>query len=91
MLSGLLKSTARGGKMMTVGELIEVLQQYDADQTVYISQETGNYWRDVVAHEASDIGMQLAKYSEYNRALKLVDYDERDDDEDKVQQIVVIG
>ena len=73
---------------MTVGELIESLRQYDPSQKVYVSENTGNYWRDVIAYEPQNIGIERAEYSEYNRALKIMDWDCECDD---AQEILVIG
>ena len=56
---------------MTVGELIEVLKQYDSNETIFLSERTHDYWRNVIVHEVQGVWQEQVKYSEYHRALQI--------------------
>jgi hypothetical protein len=71
--------------MVTVGELIQVLKQYDSNEEIYVSENTHDYWRNVVVHKVEGVWQTQVKYSSYHEAFKLTD-----DDSDDSKTVLVI-
>jgi hypothetical protein len=78
---------------MTVQELIEILGNYQQDADVHFSYGYGDHWRTQVSPKISEVFEGTVAYSEYHRMDKLieVDYDNEDEDNEKVRRVVVIG
>jgi len=84
---------------MTVGEMIERLQEFDENTPVVFSYEYGDYWRNICANTAGrdDVDEGEVEWSNYHNSWKLSkDSDEFEDGEDaegddERQVAVVIG
>ena len=83
---------------MLVRDLIELLQEMDADMEVHFAYNYGDHWRTEVAPKIGDVREGVVAYSEYHRMDKMVtieeDYDELDEDtgerETKTRRVVVL-
>ena len=70
---------------LTVGELIEILSEYDKEMPVGFSYASGDYWKTQIVGKASGASEEQVKYSDYHRALELCD-----DDDEQYENMVVI-
>lgn len=66
---------------MTVKKLIAILREYDPDQEVFISYQSGDYWRTQVAQRVTDVDEAALSPSDYHgpetsRVLDECDYAE---------------
>jgi hypothetical protein len=79
--------------MMKVAALIAMLEGENQDADVHFSYGYGDHWRTQVAPKISEVFEGTVCYSEYHRMDKLieVDYDNEDEDNEKVRRVVVIG
>jgi hypothetical protein len=64
---------------MTVGQLIEQLQQYDQDSEVRFAYNYGDRWRTLVAEPVRTIENGTVRYSEYHRMDAVTESEENDD------------
>ncbi|MGB8747283.1 MAG: hypothetical protein WCD54_15135, partial [Pseudolabrys sp.] len=70
---------------MKVRDLIDQLQQFDADDEVHISFNYGDHWRTIVAPKVRRVEMLPVVESEYHRMPMVIDEeDNRYDDADQV-------
>jgi hypothetical protein len=81
---------------MKVGELMELLADFDPEAHVHIQYNYGDYWRTQVAPQVSSVGDGQVSYSDYHRMDKVVETDVEDDLEDqtpdpRVRNVVLIG
>lgn len=58
---------------LTVGDLKNMLSDYDDDLPVYFQYNYGDYWRTQVAGEINDIYESQVEYSGYHRMETVVD------------------
>jgi len=69
---------------MLVRDLIELLQEMDADMEVHFAYNYGDHWRTEVAPAICGVREGVVEYSEYHRMDKMVtieeDYDVLDED-----------
>lgn len=75
---------------MLVRDLIELLEDYDADMEIHFEYNYGDHWRTHVAPKVSTVAEGQVVWSEYHRMPKVVDGCD-EDDADKLQTVVIIG
>jgi hypothetical protein len=75
---------------LTVGELIELLQQFDADMPVVVSAQSGDHWRRIIASDINDnmVDGGYIVWSDYHDTWKVV---EDPDNDDEATEAVIIG
>lgn len=73
---------------LTVGELKELLSEYDDDTLVMIGSQYGDYWQTTVADKIGEYQVNLAKveYSEYHKTYKQADSPDKN-----AVEVLVIG
>jgi len=78
---------------LTVRELIEHLQDLDQNLEVHFSYNYGDYWRTQVAAEVSSVETGHVEHSDYHRMDKVVDLNDREEDDDnsEVREVVILG
>ena len=89
----------RSPDTMTVGELIEALEQFDPGDPVVVTYPYGDYPASIVCTEIGrhDVDVTEVAYSEYHQAFKVqvdeagYDDEDPDDDEDDQNYVVAIG
>jgi len=72
---------------MTVRDLKEMLEGYDDNTPVHISYNFGDYWRTQVAPKATDVELQMVKYSDYHSMDKI----DEDGDEEDCREVLVLS
>lgn len=77
-------------RAMTVGQLIEMLEDYDKDAVVVYQYPSGDYWRTVLASTVQEVGQATVEYSEYHRQLSLVEDEDKCDDKEEIASVVMI-
>lgn len=78
------KAEATKSQTMTVGDVIEMLKQFDLDSPCFFAYNCGDYWRSTVCGTISDIEETPVKYSDYHNRFKVVD------DLDDSEEVVVV-
>ena len=73
---------------MQVKDLIEMLQEMDADMEVHFAYNYGDHWRTEVAPAVGRVDEGAVVYSEYHRMDKIVENDDSDFDEETGEEIV---
>ena len=68
----------RRQQSMTVGELIEQLQEFDSNMPVKFSYDYGDYWHTEVAPNIQNVETRYIKYSSYHH-MDMIDKEENDD------------
>lgn len=76
----------RQQQAMTVGELIEQLQQFDSEMPVKFSYDYGDHWHTNVAPNVRNVTTEFTKYSEYHN-MDMID----EDGESEENECVVIS
>jgi hypothetical protein len=79
------KLASRLEDTMTVGKLIEQLQNYPESMPVLFSYDFGDYWHTEVAGAIREVNREEVENSDYHRMLKIAseNREEEDDDEQK--------
>lgn len=80
-------------ELMTVGQLIEYLQQQDPDQIVGFAHAAGDYWQTTLVDSPWKVEEEMVRFSSYHKGHKLVenDDDSYEEDEDKPEAWVVLS
>ena len=73
---------------MKVQKLIEILKELPQDKEVTYVYRYGDRWNTIVALEVDVVEERVLKYSNYHRALKLI---EKDEEEENDKSYVVLG
>jgi hypothetical protein len=71
-------------KIMTVAQLIEILQEMNQDDEVAFGYPSGDYWRTTIAKQITSVEEAATIYSEYHGANKVDEEDAEYDDDDKL-------
>jgi len=74
---------------MKVRELIDQLQQFDAEDEVHFSFNSGDHWRTTVAPKVRRVEMLPIVESEYHNKPQIIDEDDRRYDD--AEQVVVLS
>lgn len=72
---------------MTVGDLIDYLQDFDRDSVVVYTYPAGDYWNSTVASNVTTVAEGFVDWSEYFRQP----YFPHEADETTMAQVVVIS
>jgi hypothetical protein len=75
---------------MKVRDLINQLQQFDAEDEVHLSYNLGDYWRTTVAPKIHRVEMLPVAEIKYNNKPMMI-IDEEDKRYDEAEQVVVIS
>lgn len=78
-------SFSKKPQALTVGELKEMLSQYNDNDEVLVSYQSGDYWRTEVAKKITDVDEAYVVYSDYHQCDKI-----SEDENDDTRQVVVI-
>jgi hypothetical protein len=75
---------------MLVRDLIELLQEMDADMEVHFAYNYGDHWRTEVAPKVGRVDEGVVEYSEYHRMDRIAkeDYDDEVEFDDDGNEIV---
>lgn len=72
---------------MTVGELIEQLQQYDSEMPVKFLYPAGDYWRNTIAKTPCEVSENTVEYSSYHDSDVL---SKKDNEDTKQESFVAV-
>ena len=71
---------------LTVGQLIELLQNEDQDLPVVFSYNYGDHWNTQVLAQVEELEEGTAEWSAYHDMFKLADDNNDSDDEDEIRE-----
>lgn len=74
---------------MTVGELKELLEQFDDELPVLFSYNYGDHWNTTVAGTISSADTGKVCYSSYHRMNKVVDGEDEEEDPNAVEAVII--
>ena len=77
---------ARAIDTITVGALKQMLQNYDDNDLIAVSNKSGDYWRTQLASGIDSIETNVIEYSGYHNQFKIKEFDPEEDDEDDTEE-----
>ena len=75
---------------MTVSELKDYLEGFDDDTEVYFAYPSGDYWHTTCANKVKEADMGVVTYSGYHQTYKVVDDNERCDENDELKDVIIL-
>ena len=76
---------------MLVRDLIELLEDYDADMEIHFEYNYGDHWRTHVAPKVTTVAEGQVVWSEYHRMPKIAEHDVDEEDAETLKTVVIIG
>jgi len=72
---------------MTKQELIDLLEDVDDNEEIFVAVQTGDYWRHVAVKPIYDLDQKPVKHSGYLDSLELLDEEDEDSEYVWVMQL----